>query len=343
MRQLVKDYYGKILKSSGELKTNACCLSEAMPAYLKACLEKIHPEILNRFYGCGSPIPFVLEGRTVLDLGCGTGRDVYLLSQLVGPKGQVIGVDMTEEPLKLARAYQAYHTQKFGYQKSNIEFVTGYIEDLKTAGIADESVDVVVSNCVINLSPDKEQVFREIFRVLKPGGELCFSDVFAGRRVPAALRNDPVLIGECLGGALYTGDFRRMIRRAGCSDYRTLSRTALTIKNGEIREKLGMIDFYSMTIRAFKLDLEDACEDYGHIATYRGTIQNAPHCFVLDDHHVFERGIPYRVCGNTALMLGETRYREHFDVRGDFSTHYGLFDCGEPQSGSNKKDFKACC
>jgi len=93
----VQNYYGKVLSSSTDLKTSACCSAEALPLHVRPLMKNIHPEILDRFYGCGSPFPVALQGRTVLDLGCGTGRDVYLLSQLVGEKGQVIGIDMTSE------------------------------------------------------------------------------------------------------------------------------------------------------------------------------------------------------------------------------------------------------
>lgn len=166
-KENVKDYYGRILESKNDLKTSACCSSEDMPRLHKKILKKIEPEILNRFYGCGSPLPEVLEGCTVLDLGCGTGRDVYLASYLVGEKGDVIGVDMTAEQLDIAKKFKLTQMRIFGYQRCNVQFKKGYIEDLQSIGIEDNSVDVVISNCVVNLSPDKKAVFSEIFRVLK--------------------------------------------------------------------------------------------------------------------------------------------------------------------------------
>ncbi len=198
----VRHYYGQVLQSSNDLKTSACCSIDAIPAHLKMLLAELHPEVVERFYGCGSPLPPALSGCTVLDLGCGSGRDCYLLSKLVGEEGRVIGVDMTPEQLEVATRHRNWHAERFGYQISNVDFLYGHIENLATLGIADNSIDVVVSNCVINLSPEKAQVMAEIFRVLKPGGELYFSDVFADRRIPASLRNDPVLLGECLGGAM---------------------------------------------------------------------------------------------------------------------------------------------
>lgn len=327
-REDIREYYGRILKSHRDLKTGACCSAEALPGFLQPLVANVHPEIRERFYGCGSPIPPVLEGLTVLDLGCGSGRDVYVLSQLVGPAGKVIGVDMTEEQLVVAERHLRHHMDRFGHARANVEFRLGPIEDLEGLGIAETSVDVVVSNCVLNLSPDKEAVFAGIFRVLKPGGELCFADVFAGRRVPEPLRHDPLLLGECLGGALYIEDFRRLLGKLGCRDHRVLARRRIDLDDPEIEAKAGMIDFHSLTVRTFKCDFEDICENYGHVALYRGTIPESPHAFLLDDHHRFPTGLPVPVCGNTAKMLGETRFGRHFEVAGDFSRHFGPFPCG---------------
>ncbi len=326
-QEIVQEYYGKRLASQKDLQTSACCTYEPPTPERKKILSLIDAEIKDKFYGCGSPIPPALEGRTVLDLGCGTGRDVYIASYLAGERGMVIGVDMTDEQLTVARKHAGKQSRSFGFRKPNISFHKGYIEDLRPLGIADDSVDVVISNCVINLSPDKRSVFSEIFRVLKPGGELCFSDVFAGRRVPKDLEDDPLLYGECLSGAMYLEDFRRLLGDLGIFDHRVVSKRRIRLDNPEIEAKAGMVDFYSMTIRAFKLDLEDVCEDYGQTAIYRGTIPEHPHHFELDDHHTFVTGKPMLVCGNTAAMVEETRYGKHFAVIGDRTIHYGPFDC----------------
>ncbi|MEN3976867.1 methyltransferase domain-containing protein [Emcibacter sp. SYSU 3D8] len=340
---IVQRYYGEVLKSSADLQTSACCVAEAPAAYIAEALKNVHDEVQARFYGCGSPIPAGLAGAHVLDLGCGAGRDCYVLSQLVGPGGRVIGVDMTEAQLAVAREYLEYHASRFGY--ANVEFRRGYIEDLSTADIPDNSIDVVISNCVINLSPDKERVFREIFRVLKPGGELHFADVFADRRLPADLAADPVLVGECLGGALYWEDFRRLLARAGCHDVRTVSRRRLEINNPEIEQRVGLVQFHSVVVRAFKLELEDRCEDFGQAVIYRGTMAELPHAFDLDDHHRFATGKIMTVCGNTADMISRTRYAPHFQVIGDKSTHYGLYDCGPAPAGALEGGdaFPSCC
>ena len=339
--QNIRNYYGQIIKTREDLKTSACCPLDAPPPRVQTMLKNVHETVQAKFYGCGSPLPMAAENCTVLDLGCGTGRDAFILSQIVGKAGHVIGVDMTEEQLSVANQYIGWHMDRFGYEKPNVRFVKGYIEDLKTAGIQDSSVDIVISNCVINLSPDKKSVFEEIYRVLKPGGELYFSDVFAGRRIPPELQYDKVVRGECLGGAMYIEDFRRLLRGIGILDYRTISKRQLTFDDPDLVRKAGMIDFYSMTVRAFKVDLEDVCENYGHMAWYKGTIPECPHSFVLDDHHEFRTGQPLPVCGNTANMVAQTRYVSHFKVEGDFSTHYGIFDCA--QKSSNAPDTGDCC
>lgn len=339
----VRHYYGSVLQSSGDLKTGACCSVDAMSPALRRLLDDVHPEVRDRFYGCGSPLPPALEGMTVLDLGCGSGRDAYLLSRLVGPHGRVIGVDMTAEQLAVARAHSAWQAERYGYATSNVDFIEGYIEDLAGCGIADASIDVVVSNCVVNLSPEKPRVFREIMRVLKPGGELYFSDVFADRRIADELRRDPVLLGECLGGALYHEDFRRLMFEVGCADVRTASTSPVPLFDEAVIARIGMVNFSSRTLRAFKLPLEDRCEDFGQIATYRGSITSLPHAFELDDHHRFETGKPLRVCGNTFDMLAGSRYAAHFLLSGDKRRHFGLFDCAPASAAAALTANGACC
>jgi arsenite methyltransferase len=341
--EAVQKYYGQVLKSSLDLKTSACCTLDAMPWHLRSFLADLHPEVVSRFYGCGSPLPPALEGCTVLDLGCGSGRDCYLLSRLVGESGRVIGVDMTEEQLAVAKRHCDWHTERYGYAHSNVEFIQGHIEDLAAIGIADQSIDVVVSNCVINLSADKRKVLSEIFRVLKPGGELYFSDVYGDRRIPQALRLDPVLLGECLGGALYWEDFRRFMQDLACPDVRIVKSNPIILEDPEVVAKIGMVKFRSITVRAFKMPLEDRCEDFGQVAIYKGTLLEHPHFFDLDDHHHFETGRPLRVCGNTAAMLGLSRYAELFEITGDKSRHFGLFDCAPPNRSITIESGAACC
>ena len=128
--EVVKDYYGKTLQTSADLKTEACCTPDDMPGYVKRLLSNVHDEVLAKYYGCGLVTPLALEGLRILDLGSGSGRDVYALAQLVGPKGEVVGVDMTPEQIAVARRHVDWHAKKFGFKKSNVRFIDGTIEKL---------------------------------------------------------------------------------------------------------------------------------------------------------------------------------------------------------------------
>jgi SAM-dependent methyltransferase len=349
MLESVQHYYGKILKKTSDLKTSACCDLSSMPGWLKPLLANIHPEVTEKYYGCGLVAPHLLQGCQILDLGSGSGRDCYILAQLAGPGGKVTGVDMTKEQLDVACRHLDYHAHRFGF--ANVSFHEGYIEQLDTLNLADNSIDVIVSNCVINLSPDKDAVLREAYRLLKPGGELYFSDIYADRRLPEALRQDEVLYGECLGGALYWNDFENLARRHGFLDPRLVEDRPLEITDPKIAAKLGNIRFYSATYRLFKLDaLEPACEDFGQAVIYRGSIPEAEHLFQLDKHHAIERERIFPVCGNTWRMLKHSRFESHFEFIGNFDQHYGIFPgCGGALPyGSGNRDSStdgagACC
>lgn len=345
----VKQYYGDFLQSSEDLKTNACCTSAETPDFLKTAMANIHDEVAAKYYGCGLVAPEELEGMRILDLGSGSGRDCYLLAQLVGEQGYVLGVDMTDAQLAVANQHIEWHREKFGYAKSNIEFKKGYIEKLDELGLADNSFDIVISNCVINLSTDKQAVLNEVHRVLKPGGEFYFSDVYADRRVPEALVNDPVLYGECLSGALYWNDFQNLAQRCNFADPRLVEDRPLAIENEEIEKLIGHINFFSATYRLWKIEkLEPACEDYRQTVVYKGTIDTQEAAYLLDKGNLIERGKKYPVCGNTYRMLKESRLAPHFEFHGEMKTHFGIFvGCGASlpydTDTSNASSGSSCC
>lgn len=331
----VQDYYGKVLKSSKDLKTSACTTSQRPSPLIRKLISGVPDEVNAKFYGCGAPLPLGIEGKRVLDLGSGSGRDSYVCAALVGPKGKVVGLDMTDEQLGTARQHADEYCKKLGYPQSNLSFKHGHIEYLDRAGLEDKSFDIVISNCVVNLSPDKPRVLQEVYRVLADGGEFYFSDVYADRRLPEEVRKHEVLWGECVAGALYTEDFIREAHKAGFADPRVLAKEEIEISDPELKDLVGRARFYSITYRLFKLPshLETLCEDYGQYAVYKGTIPGSPHHYDLDDHHTLEKGKPFLVCGNTAAMLGEDKVSwlsPHFDIVGDRSIHYGLFDCSSP-------------
>ena len=340
-------YYGEVLGQSADLRTDACCTAEAPPPATLAALANVHDEVRARYYGCGLVGPQAIAGAKILDLGSGSGQDAYLLAQLVGEYGSVTGVDATRAQLAVATQHLEWHRERFGYAAGNVGFIEGDIEQLGALGLPAAAFDVIVSNCVINLVADKASVFAAAQRLLKPGGELYFSDIYADRRVPVALLEDPVLHGECLAGALYWGDFDRLAKAAGFADPRLVSHRPLGINDPAIAVMLDGIAFHSATYRLFKLDgLEPQCEDYGQAVRYRGTVAGSERVFLLDGHHAIERGRLFPVCGNTWKMLAETRFARHFEFFGDFSTHYGVYaGCGSesPFIGAPGVDLAACC
>lgn len=267
-----------------------------------------------------------------------------MAAALVGPKGSVIGVDMTPAQRTVAEAHVEEYTKTLGYDKPNLHFKHGYIEFLEKAGVKPNSIDIVISNCVINLSPNKRLVMEEVYKCLREGGELYFSDVYCSRRLPESAQKDPVLFGECIGGALYTEDLKRICRQVGFEDPRVLGVTPFEIFDEKLKDLVGEAKFYSITYRCFKLpSLESICEDYGQVAVYLGTIPEHKHSYALDDNHVLEKNKPMLVCGNTASMLSETWLKAHFRITGDRSVHYGAFDCGGPVLAAATCAPGTCC
>jgi len=336
LQDQVSTYYGTTLQSSSDLLTNACCtLSGPPPDHIQNAISNIHPTVLAKYYGCGLCLPqYDLTGATILDLGCGAGRDVYIASQLVGPTGRVVGVDMTDEQLETATSTQEYHVKAFGFD--NVEFYKGYLESLDDiAALTPGTFDVIISNCVINLCQDKKAVLEHCLTLLKPGGELYFSDVYANRRVPQVLKDDPVLWGECLSGALYWNDFQNLARQVGFRDPRLVEDSPITVQSAQVQQVMdthgaGDLKFFSATYRLWNMpDLEPHCEDYGQAVIYKGTVPRYPSGWLLDKHHYFETGRLKTVCGNTYKMLQDSTLKEYFDFVGDFSTHFGIFEgCG---------------
>ncbi len=259
-----------------QVQPSLCCPTEYDNTYLKL----IPQEILQKDYGCGDPSRYVQAGETVLDLGSGAGKICYILSQKVGANGSVIGVDFNDKMLALARKYQDEMSEKIGYQ--NLSFVKGKIQDLaldmqqvqdwlsehpihnledlsefeqagdrlrrETPLIADNSIDVVVSNCVLNLvrPRDKQQLFQEIFRVLKPGGRAVISDIVSDQFPTETILNDPDLWSGCIAGAFQEAEFPQQFEQVGFRDVEVLNRQE------EPWQVVEGIEFRSLTVRAYK-------------------------------------------------------------------------------------------
>ncbi|HHQ14473.1 MAG TPA: methyltransferase domain-containing protein, partial [Chromatiales bacterium] len=343
-REEVQRYYGETLQSTADLKTTACCTQDDVPAYVRDILGLIHDEVLARYYGCGLVLPEALDGMHILDLGCGAGRDCYVLSKLVGEQGRIVGVDMTPEQLEVARRYRDHHAAAFGYVQSNVEFVEGDIEHLDETGLPDGSFDLIVSNCVINLATDKQAVLNEAWQLLRDGGEMYFSDIYADRRIPDELRSDPVLYGECLSGALYWKDFIQLARVAGFADPRVVEARPVTVEDAGLAAKLGDIRFYSVTYRLFRLEgLDPGSEDYGQSVRYLGNIPHHAQRLRFDRYQVFETGKPARVSANTFRMLADSRFRPFFEFVAGQGVHLGPFAQQAAWESQSVAQVRACC
>lgn len=334
-RDLLKTFYGQTVRKTEDLEYTACCVDEGRSRF-RDILDQIPEEVKSRQYGCGSPIPAdMLTGLTAVDLGSGAGTDSFILSRLVGSEGRVIGIDMTDEQLAVARRNAPVVARKFGYPSPNTDFRKDFIETAES--IEDESIDLVISNCVINLSPLKDEVFRTLWRILRPGGEFYISDIVCDRRLPEEIRKDPRLYGECLAGALYYNDLKDIVEAAGFKDVREVAKR-------ELKDRVGRegARFCSVTWRGFKIpELDRRCEDYGQTAEYLGNCAEQPAEFRLDAGHVFEVGRPLPVCRNTALMLGRTRLGRYFTMTPE-RKHFGLFDCS-PKGAAAPGGGTSCC
>jgi len=316
-----------------ERVADLCCPVDYDPRYLEA----IPQEVLERDYGCGDPSRHLAAGETVLDLGSGTGKICFIASQVVGPAGKVIGVDMTQDMLDVARRNAPRVAERIGY--ANVEFRRGRIQDLaldldrldaylrdnpadsaegllaaEAAAerlrrdeplVATESVDVVVSNCVLNLvAPDlKRQLFAEIFRVLAKGGRAVISDIVCDEPVPLALQQDPELWSGCISGALTEEGFLAAFEEAGFHGLRILER-----QSGPWRTVEG-IEFRSLTVEAFK-GKQGPCWELNQAVIYKGPFKEV----LDDDGHRMERGRRYAVCEKTFRLYGQAPYREHFEL-----------------------------
>lgn len=304
-----------------------CCPISYNPAYLKV----IPDEILERDYGCGDPTPFVREGETVLDLGSGGGKACYILSQIVGAKGQVIGVDFNPDMLALAEKHRSEIAKRIGWD--NVTFHRGRIQDLRTDIAAlekkiaekpianyadygalerfrredmpplvpDSHVDVIVSNCVLNLvHPDeKKQLFQEMYRVLKVGGRVAISDIVSDEEVPAQLREDAELWSGCISGAFQESAFLRAFEEAGFYGISLAKRDAAPWRTVE------GIEFRSVTVTAHK-GKEGACWERNQAVVYKGPWREVQD----DDGHVLRRGVPAAVCDKTYRIFTSAPYAE---------------------------------
>ncbi|MGK0187392.1 MAG: arsenite methyltransferase [Verrucomicrobiales bacterium] len=330
-RESVKDRYASAAEAP---EAALCCPVE----YDRQYLEIIPSEVIEKDYGCGDPSQFLKPGETVLDLGSGTGKICFIASQVVGESGKVVGVDMTDSMLEVARRNAPIIAERTGY--ANVSFVKGHIEDLaldvdrfdaelgKTLNggggaesyfeaqklaeqlrgaaplIADDSIDVVVSNCVLNLVDpgSKSQLFQEIFRVLKRGGRAVISDIVADEPVPEHLEKDAELWSGCISGAMTEEGFLEAFEEAGFHGIELLK-----FETAPWRTVEG-IDFRSVTVQAWK-GKEGACIDKNHAILYKGPFSEVRD----DDGHTFPRGVRVAVCEKLFDLFKSGPYTDSFE------------------------------
>jgi arsenite methyltransferase len=323
-------------------------------SYDKNLLNIIPDEIIAKDYGCGDPSRYIREAETVLDLGSGSGKACYIISQIVGANGKVIGVDFNPPMLELARKYQKSVADKLGYH--NVEFRRGKIQDLKTnlelidgylqqnparsvadlasleefesrirreqPLIADESIDVVVSNCVLNLvrPQDKRQLFAEMYRVLKRGGRVAISDIVSDEPVPEHLAQDPNLWSACVSGAFREEEFLRAFEEAKFHGIRIEEFTS------EPYQTIEGIEFRAITVTAYK-GKEGPCIERNQAVIYRGPWKQV----IDDDGHTLERGARMAVCDKTFKLYSQPPYAGQFILvppREEIAVEdAGPFDC----------------
>lgn len=324
VEKAVKKRYAE---GAGAVEAALCCPVNYDPQYLKV----IPKEILDKDYGCGDPSRHLRPGDAVLDLGAGAGKICYIASQVVGPEGRVIGVDFNPAMLRLAQKYQKQIAKKIGW--SNVEFLWGRIQDLKTDPrylekrirrrpikhaeaywalaeeleraaetkplVASDSMDVIVSNCVLNLvhAEDKRALFSEMYRVLRLGGRVAISDIVSDEDVPEHLQKDAELWSGCISGAFQEKAFLKAFEDAGFYGIKIESRDE---KPWQVVEG---IEFRSMTVTAYK-GKEGPCWERNQAVIYRGPWRQV----FDDDGHALKRGVRTAVCDKTYQIYKKEPY-----------------------------------
>ena len=291
-RLTVREFYGD---AAEQPRAELCCPVQPDPDDL----AHIPKEVVDRFYGCGSPVTAaaLIAGESMVDLGSGAGIDCFIAAKKVGSKGRVYGIDMTNQMLEVAQTSQPKVAQSLGFDV--VEFRKGYLEQIP---VDDAVADVVTSNCVINLSPDKPRVLREIWRVLKDHGRMVVADIVSDREVPPKMRADGQLWGECISGALTEEAFLSAIERSGFY--------GVSILKKSFWKEVEGCTFSSVTVRGYKFEKKAGCQYLGQYAIYLG-----PQKAVVDEEgHLFPRATPVEVCTDTASKLSNPPYSGSFAI-----------------------------
>ncbi len=252
----------------------------------------------------------------MVDLGAGAGIDCFIAAKEVGPNGKIYGIDMTDEMLKVANENKHLVARNLGYDI--VEFRKGFLEDIP---VDDNTVDLITSNCVINLSPDKKKVFGEMWRILKDHGRIVISDIVSQEEVPPYLRINKQLWGECISGALTEGEFMAYLEQAGFYGLQTLSKVFWKEVEG--------YSFYSVTLRGYKFEKKEGCVYVGQKAIYHG-----PYKAITDEEgHLFPRNEPVEVCTDTAAKLSNQPYAGQFTILNSDNANIASYNCSPLEEG----------
>jgi len=292
-RKIVQEFYGQ---AAEEPQKELCCPTK----FNEEEVAHIPKDVIERFYGCGSPVSDARPqpGEVYVDLGSGAGIDCFIAAKYVGAAGRVIGVDMTDRMLEVALANRPKVAQALGGYDV-VDFRKGYLEAIP---VEDKTADIVTSNCVINLSPDKPKVFAEIWRILKDHGRAVIADIVSDREVPPRLKVNERLWGECIVGALTEDQFLAMLEQAGFYGLSVLKKTYW--------KAIDDYNFYSVTVQGFKFEKTAGCQFIGQRAIYKGPFKAA-----LDEEgHLFPRNVDIEVCTDTAAKLSHPPYAGQFVI-----------------------------
>ena len=305
-REDVKEFYAKAALTS---QPSLCCPT----VYEAVDISHIPVDVMKISYGCGSPVSkaSIKEGERVVDLGSGGGIDCFIASKTAGKSGKIIGIDMTEEMLSRAEKSRKYVERNLGY--SNIEFRKGLLEDIP---VNSDSVDVIISNCVINLSPSKHKVFEEIYRLLKSHGRFVISDIVSDKEVPEDMQADEKLWGECVSGAVTQQNLMNIARNAGFY--------GVSMEHDYVWKEAKGIKFSSITFRGWKFIKSKECVYIGQYAIYKGPFQKVSD----DDGHTYPIGEPVEVCTDTVLKLTNPPYTGDFLIVDSSKKGDVIIECG---------------
>jgi len=312
-REAVRQLYGR---AAEEPQKELCCPT----SYPTDDVSHIPQEVIDRFYGCGSPISIadVKSGETVVDLGSGAGIDCFIAAKKVGPNGKVIGVDMTEQMLGIANECRSTVANNLGYNA--VEFRRGFLEEIP---IDDNSVDLITSNCVINLSPDKKRVFSEMWRILKDNGRIVISDIVSEVEVPPHIVTNDKLWGECIAGALTEEQFVSYLEQSGFYGLQILKKFYW--------KDVENYRFFSITVRGYKFEKRAGCVYLGQKAIYNGPFK----AIIDEEGHLFPRGEVVEVCTDTAEKLSKPPYAGLFIITDPTRE--------APENYSRCTDGNSCC